>query len=307
MNTMDFATIIKEIGRGAKGARAMSREQAQTLLTAILDGTVPDMELGAILMALRIKGETPEELAGFKAALDARTRQVAVPEGPRCVILPSYSGARKQANLMPLLALLLAQRGIPVLIHGRHDTDSRSNTFKLLEALDIPPQTSLPNASAELVSRKVACLRLDMLARGLDWLLAQRQRLGVRNFGHTLAKLLDPCRDNSVRVVPVTHPAYLETLETVLCEENATALLMRGTEGEAYAAPRRRPRLLGFQQGIAQELFAAADFAGEDPSNGFCALDENLKLIRDMLEGRIAVPQALLDQAEAIESLAIRS
>ena len=149
MNTMDFATIIKEIGRGAKGARAMSREQAQTLLTAILDGTVPDMELGAILMALRIKGETPEELAGFKAALDARTRQVAVPEGPRCVILPSYSGARKQANLMPLLALLLAQRGIPVLIHGRHDTDSRSNTFKLLEALDIPPQTSLPNASAE--------------------------------------------------------------------------------------------------------------------------------------------------------------
>lgn len=301
---MNFTSIIKEIGRGAKAARALPREQAQELFGEILNGTVPDMELGAILMALRIKGEAQEELAGFKAALDEQTRQVSVPEGPRCAILPTYSGARKEANLMPLLALILARRGIPVLIHGRHDDDSRSNTFKLLELLGIPPQTSLPEASAELASRKLACLRLDMLARGLDWLLAQRQRMGVRNSGHTLAKLLDPCRGRSVRVVPVTHPAYLDKLETLLREEAATALLMRGAEGEAYATPGRRPRLLGFQQGREEVLFEQQDFDDTLPETALCRPEDNARLIRDMLEGRLPTPQPLLDLAQAIETLA---
>jgi anthranilate phosphoribosyltransferase len=301
---MNYASIIKEIGRGTKGARDMSREQAQELFGLILDSKVPDIELGAILIALRIKGESPDELSGFLAALNERTLQLAPPSGPRCVLLPTYNGARKQPNLMPLVALLLAREGVPVLIQGRHDFDSRVSPFDLLAALNIQTENSLADANAALTNRHLACLRLDRLAAGLDKLLNLRLTLGVRNSGHTLAKLLDPCRGHSVRVVAVTHPPYLESMQALLEGDSATALLMRGTEGEAYAAPRRRPRLLGFSAGVANEMFVAAEFGTEDMAGETCSIPENAALIQRMLAGEMQTPQPVLDQVAALVQLA---
>lgn len=301
---MNYAAIIKEIGRGTKGARDMDQEQAARLFGLILDGKVPDLELGAILLSLRIKGEHPDELLGFHEALEERTRQVSVPDGPRCVILPTYNGARKQPNLMPLVALLLASEGIPVLIQGRHDFDSRISPFELLGALDVKPETSLQDASESLASRRIACLRLDMLARGLDWLLSLRPTLGVRNSGHTLAKLLDPCRGRSVRVVAVTHPPYLDSMQALLERTSGTAMLMRGTEGEAYASPRRRPRLLGVSDGRASELFPAAEFDAGTLEGETCSVADNAARIRSMLAGERPVPQPILDQVAALAMLA---
>ncbi|MDQ7989761.1 MAG: DNA-binding protein YbiB [Candidatus Dactylopiibacterium sp.] len=301
---MNYASIIREIGRGAKGARDMDEEQAAWLFAQILEGRVPDLELGALLLSLRIKGETAAELRGFLAALDERTRQVVVPEGPRCVLLPTYNGARKQPNLMPLVALLLAREGVPVLIQGRHDFESRVSPFALLAELGVRPESSLPGAASMLANRRVACLRLDMLARGLDWLLSLRLTLGVRNSGHTLAKLLDPCRGRSVRVVAVTHPPYLESMQALLESRQANALLMRGTEGEAYAAPRRRPRLLGFIDGKPMELYDAAGSDADAVEGEVCTVPENADLIRRMLDGRVPVPRAILDQVEALHRLA---
>jgi len=59
------APFIKEIGRGKDGARGLPREQAKTLFSAILRGEVSDFELGAVLIALRVKGESHDELIGF--------------------------------------------------------------------------------------------------------------------------------------------------------------------------------------------------------------------------------------------------
>jgi hypothetical protein len=121
LSIMSYAPFIKEIGRGPKGSKPLTIDQAEALFGDMMDGRVPDLELGAIILSMRIKAESPDELLGFQRALDARTAHVAVPPGPRLVVLPTYNGARRQANLMPLLALLLAREGIPVLIQGRHD------------------------------------------------------------------------------------------------------------------------------------------------------------------------------------------
>jgi anthranilate phosphoribosyltransferase len=301
---MKYDRIIKEIGRGAKGARPLSQDEAQALFADILDGIVPDMELGAILLSMRIKGEELEELLGFEAAMHARCRQIIVPPGPRCVVLPTYNGARKQANLMPLVAQLLARQGIPVLIQGRHDFDSRVSPFELLAALDIPCAASLNEAAQSLQSQKIACLPVDMLCPGLDRLLSLRPRLGVRNSGHTLAKLLDPAPGRSVRVVAVTHPEYLLRMEEMLQHEQATALLMRGTEGEAYASPRRRPRLMGFVRGECSELFAQESLEAPAPVEEACSIANNAAAVRAMLAGTQPVPQAILDQVSALAELA---
>lgn len=117
---MSYSHYIKEIGRGAEGARNLSRDDAcQVLYAAMLDGGVPDLELGAIILGLRVKGESLDEMLGFLSAVDQRTNRLDMPQGRvRPVVLPTYNGARKEANLTPLLALLLQRFGVPVLVHG---------------------------------------------------------------------------------------------------------------------------------------------------------------------------------------------
>ena len=303
---MSYAPLIKEIGRGPKGSRPLSIDQAESLFGDMMDGRVPDLELGAIILSMRIKAESLAELLGFQRALDARTARIAVPPGPRLVVLPTYNGARRQANLMPLVALLLAREQVPVLIQGRHDFDSRVSPFELLAALDITPAASRAEAEAQLSSRHLACLPLHALAPGLDPLLALRPRLGVRNSAHTLAKLLDPAPGHSLRVVSVTHPEYLERLHAHLVAQSGCAMLLRGTEGEAFANPRRRPQLEAFASGSAFIAFPAEE-GGAPPVEGRPDDPEvgaNAELIRAMLAGRIAIPHPILDQVQALRELA---
>jgi anthranilate phosphoribosyltransferase len=298
--------MIKEIGRGAKGARSLEREAAAALFGGMLDGSVADLELGAILIALRIKSESLDELLGFKQAMDTQGAQVTVPDGPRCVVLPSYNGARRQPNLMPLVALLLARDGIPVLIQGRHDFESRVSPFELLAALGITPAADLAEAGAQLASRHLACVRVSTLLPGLDRLLSLRQRMGVRSSAHTMAKLLDPCSGRSVRVVAVTHPEYLERMDEFLRADGGHAMLLRGTEGEIYANPRRCPEMKTYADG-ASHISVAGDDGGAPPLAGLHdspSVADNAATIRAMLAGEQPVPAPILAQVKALKALA---
>lgn len=305
-----YAPLIKEIGRGPKGSRPLTTDQAESLFADMMDGLVPDLELGAIILSMRIKAESLDELIGFQRALDARTAHVTVPPGPRVVVLPTYNGARRQANLMPLLAMLLAREGVPVLIQGRHDFDSRVSPFELLAALDIQPAADIAAAEAALATSRLACLNLDSLAPGLVRLLALRPRLGVRNSAHTLAKLLDPAPGHSVRVASMTHPEYLERIHAhlvALGALGAVAMLLRGTEGEAFANPRRRPLLEVFSGGEARIAFPAEE-GGAPPIEGLPddpAVAANAALIRAMLAGELPIPQPILDQVTALRELSL--
>jgi anthranilate phosphoribosyltransferase len=304
---MDFPALIKEVGRGARGARDLDSATAEQLFGAMLDDRVPDMELGALLIALRIKGESLDETLGFVAAMQARTQTLSLPQGPRCVVLPSFNGARKQANLMPLVALLLAREGVPVLIHGRHDFDSRVSPFELLAALGLQPAASLAKAESALRTDRLAVLRLAQLNPGLDRLMALRPRLGVRNSGHSIAKLLDPAPGHSVRVVAVTHPEYLEGMGRVLpglTRADGRALLMRASEGEAYAHLRRRAHLVGFVNGEASPLHPADSADLDWPLSEACEAAANATLIQRMLAGEAEVPPRILEQLAALKLLA---
>jgi len=305
---MNYAPLIKELGRGARGARDLSREQAEQLFGEMLDGQVPDMELGAMLIALRVKGESADEVAGFLAAMQARTASLAAPAGTRTVLLPSFNGARKQANLMPLVAQLLAREGVPVLIFGRHDFDSRHSPFELLDALGLPASASLADAEARLARDKLAVLPLQMLNPGLNSLMALRPRLGLRNSSHSLAKLLDPFpAGRGVRVVAVTHPEYLDSMGQTLprlTADGGRALLMRASEGEAYAHLRRKAHLIGFQDGQTAPLHPADTTDLDWPLSPACAPAENAALIRAMLDGHEALPPRIAEQVAALRLLA---
>ena len=239
---MSIAKYIREIGRGKEGARSLTPPQAYELMSRVLDGRGTDLEIGGFALAMRIKGESVEELAGFLEA--AHERCIALrPERPT-IVLPSYNGARKLPNLTALLALLLAQEGVQVLVHGPALDPGRVTTAEIFHDLGLPfarDATELDNAWAR---REPVFIRTEALCPPLARLLEVRRVVGLRNSGHTIAKLLGPCRTGaSLRVVNYTHPEYAVLQAQFLTHIGANAMLLRGTEGEPVADPRRSPKL----------------------------------------------------------------
>jgi anthranilate phosphoribosyltransferase len=246
---MSIAPYIKEIGRGKDGARSLTQAQAYDLMSQVLDGRVTDLEIGAFAIAMRIKGESTEELAGFLEAVQERCTPLR-PARP-IVVLPSYNGARKLPNLTALLALLLAQEGVPVLVHGPMHDPGRVTTAEIFHDLGLPiahDGSDVPHAWAR---HEPVFIATEVLCPPLARLLDARWVIGLRNPGHTVAKLLDPTRGAAaLRVCNYTHPEYGQALSAFLQHIGASAMLLRGTEGEPVADPRRLPKLDVFMRGV---------------------------------------------------------
>jgi anthranilate phosphoribosyltransferase len=249
---LSIAPFLREIGRGKDGARALSREQAADLMAAVLDDRVSLVEQGAFAIAMRIKGETPEELAGFMDAVAPRLLALPAPGTAGAVVLPSYNGARKLPNLTPLLARLLAREGLSVLVHGLPEDPGRITSAAVFEAMGSAACTSANDVAARWQAGQPAFLPTEVLHPALTRVLMLRRLIGLRNPAHSLAKLL-PAVPGAVRVVNHTHPEYAESLAAFLTLTGADALLMRGTEGEPVADARRCPRMSAFVRGQARE------------------------------------------------------
>jgi anthranilate phosphoribosyltransferase len=302
---MAIGMYLREIGRGKQGARALTRAQSCDLFGQLLDGAVSDLEVGAFCIAMRVKGETVEEVAGFLDALQARLQYVAPSDtagGRRIVVIPSYNGARRLPLLLPLLALLLARQGLAVLIHGTATEPGRIFTTEVLQAFDIAPlQTLRPITPGEVQFAPTA-----LLCAGLQRLLEVRQVLKLRNPAHSLVKLMNPCSGRSLLVSSYTHPEYAVTMAQTLELQGRDALLLRGTEGEAVADPRRTPRMQAFLQGrevgvyspqggslaVLPEMPAGPEIAG------------TVSYIHRVLDGAAPVPQPIAEQVSRILHLA---
>ena len=235
---MGIGHYIKDIGRGKDGARALGRAQAADLIGQVLDQQVSDLELGAFCIAMRIKGETPEEMAGFLDAAHARLNKVRTGQVPT-VVLPSYNGARKLPVLTPMLALLLARAGVAVVVHGSATEDKRVSSQAVLSHLGIEALTHVAPAAAG----QVQFIPTSVLHAGLDRLLAVRRVVGLRNPGHSLVKLMNPCDGAALVVSSYTHPEYLLSMSATFELTGQHALLLRGTEGEPVADARRTPAM----------------------------------------------------------------
>lgn len=293
---MGISHYIKDIGRGKEGARALSRAQAADLMGQVLDGTVSDLELGGFCLAMRIKGETPEEMAGFLDATHARLHRV--PGNPRpIVVLPSYNGARKLPLLTPLLALWLARQGVAVLVHGTATEDKRIAAEAVFGALGMAPATRV----AAIAPGECAFVPTAVLLPGLKRLLDVRRAVGLRNPGHSLVKLMNPVAGPALIVGSYTHPEYALSMAETFALTGAHAMLLRGTEGEPVADARRQPRIEAFHDGVRSERVAAQDGPlARLPDLPAIDAASTAAYIRAVLDGALPLPDPIARQAECI-------
>ncbi|MDM0110152.1 DNA-binding protein YbiB [Variovorax sp. J22R24] len=298
---MGISQYIKEIGRGARGAKPLNRAQALDLFGQVLDGTVTDLETGAFCLAMRIKGETPEEMAGFLDATHERLDRFPATDRP-LIVVPSYNGARRLPVLTPLLALLLAREGLPVLVHGAATESTRVLASNVLAVLGVPALTAVrPIRNGEVVFAPT-----ELLSPGLKRLLDVRRVVGLRNPGHSVVKLMQPGAGTCVVIGSYTHPAYAESMAATFELMGTTALLSRGLEGESAADPRRVAQVDGFVNGRRVELQARQPGTQVEVPGLPDAIDieTTADYTRRVLAGETPVPDAIAQQVAQILQLA---
>ncbi len=294
--SMGISQYIKEIGRGKDGARSLDRSQAADLFGQVLDGSVTDLEVGGFCLAMRIKGETAAEMAGFLDATHARLNRVP-DNGLTTVVLPSYNGARKLPVLTPLLALLLAKQGAAVVIHGTSTEALRVTSSSVLQALGVAASEQI----ALVAAGQAAFIPTELLCPGLKRLLDVRRVVGLRNPAHSLVKLMNPCAGRALVVGSYTHPEYAISMGATFALTGQHALLLRGTEGEPVADPRRTPQMDLFQSGTSRHVQAAqtGSLAQVPHLPGPEAL-ATASYIQAVLAGDLPVPTPIALQVEHI-------
>ena len=280
----------------------MTRDEARTLYGHMLDGSVADLELGAILLAMRIKGESVDEIAGFMDAAEASFAPLPGVAGPCApVLVPSYNGSRKLANLTPLLALLLAREGVPVLVHGVLTDPGRITSAEIFAAMGLPPAQSVANVHAAFAVGQPCFVPIETLAPKMAYLLGLRRRLGVRSSTHTLVKILQPFAGPALRLVSYTHPEYLDMLgdyfSTAAPHARGDAFLMRGTEGETVANANRANQIDWFHEGqrtLLVQRDAPTDELAQLPEARDAATTG--AWIASALRGDVPVPASITEQ-----------
>ena len=288
----EAAALLRVIGRGARGSRDLDPTQAAWLMRAMLRGDLTDLQLGAVLMALRIKGESADEVLGFMQAVDAQLPRLRVARP--VVVMASVNGARRLANQVPLLCLALQRRGIATLVIGDEDADGRLHTAALWSALGLAHARAVDAAQTLLDAGAPVYLDLRELHPALARLTAHRRLLGVRNVCHSLVKLLCPISGPALLLAGYTHGEYGALMQQVLAARGTSALVLHGCEGEAVPHPSRRTEL----------AWSLPPAGGDTPTALPAAVGGDLPLLgtdlagqrdwsRDVLAGRAATPAAL--------------
>lgn len=247
-----FARFIAILGRGKNLTRSLTVEEAEEAMSMILAGDVLPEQLGAFLMLLRMKEESPEEIAGFAKAV----RKALPPPEPGLVAVDwsSYAGKKRQLPWFLLAALCLVQAGHPVFMHGFDGhTPGRLYTGEVLTALGLPVASDFPAATRALRQSRFAYMDLAAISPPLARMMGFKPILGLRSPIHTLARMINPF---GAPVLPqgIFHPNYMNTHRNaaLLLGEN-NMVVFRGEGGEIERRPGKPCETLGVRDGVAFE------------------------------------------------------
>ena len=235
-----FAPYVRALGKGKRGSRSLSQDEARDAMSMILHQQVEPEQLGAFLMLLRIKEETPAELAGFvEAVRHFHSYSAAQVSGIEVDIdWSSYAGKKRHLPWFLLSALTLADHGVKVFMHGaKGHTQGRIYSEDVLQQLDLPVAHSWQQVETQLSNSNFSFMSLQHLSPPLDHIINLRAILGLRSPVHTLTRLLNPLAAKHC-IDGVFHPAYGPLhQQTAMLLKHPRSLTIRGDGGEAEVRP----------------------------------------------------------------------
>ena len=200
----------------------ISRDDSRAIFERVVAGELNEIEISALLIALKARGETPEILAGAAQALRAAASPFPRPDYD--VVDPCGTGGDGQhtVNVSTAVAIVLAELGLAVAKHGNRSVSSRCGSADVLEALGLPVESE-PEAARRVLDRCGICfLFAPQYHGGLRYAMPVRRALKTRTIFNLLGPLVNPAQP-PFQVVGVYDPAW--------CRPMAETLGMLGCRG----------------------------------------------------------------------------
>ncbi|SFI41263.1 Anthranilate phosphoribosyltransferase [Pseudomonas guineae] len=241
-----FAQFVRILGKGKRGARNLTREEAREAMGMLLDGQAEESQLGAFLMLLRHKEESAEEMAGFAEAVRARLQAPAIQVD---LDWPSYAGKKRHLPWFLLAAKALANSGIRILLHGGGPhTAGRLYSEQLLDTLNIPLCRSWGSVEQALNQHQLAFIPLGDWMPQLQRMIDLRNILGLRSPIHSLTRILNPLNARC-GLQSIFHPGYQAVHREASQLLGDTAVVIKGEGGEIEVNPDAASHFYGTANG----------------------------------------------------------
>lgn len=223
--------LIAKIGKGLKGAKDLTWDEAKTALNSIIEGQATDIQVGAFLMAMRIKTESIGELAAFTATARNWAPPIQLPHPAKMVDVPLYGEKHNTIHVVVAASLVAASAGAGMFMHGVENPQIPYDLSRVLRQLKLPIANTAAEAVQHASQRPWVYMDLAGYHAPLTKLLDLRREFGLQNLSHQVARLLNPARVPS-QVIGISHPPYLDKMVEALDMLGAKrALIIQGVEG----------------------------------------------------------------------------
>jgi anthranilate phosphoribosyltransferase len=268
--------------------RTLSESEAETAFDMMMSGDATPSQMGAFLMALRVRGETVEEITGAARSMRARALRVTAP--PDAIDTCGTGGDGSGSfNISTAAALVIAACGVPVAKHGNRNLSSKSGSADVLTALGVNIE-----APIEIVEQAIQTV-------GIGFLMAPRYHAATRHVGptrvelgtRTIFNLLGPLSNPATvtrQVVGVFAPKWVKPLSEVLQRLGSTACWVVHGDGLDELTTTGTNDVAALDGGTIKSFTVRAEDAGlaqarrEDIAGG--SPDDNATIMRALLAGK---------------------
>jgi len=281
--------MMKEaISKIVKGVD-LTEEESSSVMNEVMTGGASPAQIGALLVAWRMKGETVEEITGSARVMREKATRV---EAPADVIDTCGTGgdASMTFNISTAAAFVSSAAGAPVAKHGNRSVSSRSGSADVLRALGVNIEAEVSRVEQCIREAGIGFLFAPMLHGAMKYAAPVRREIGIRSIFNILGPLTNPAGSKR-QVIGVYDPALTDVLAKVLYKLGSThAFVVRGEDGldeitlttetrvtelkdSSIRTYHLKPEDLGFDR------CAPEDLKGGGP-------DENAEIILGILNGR---------------------
>ena len=174
------------------GGENLSRQEAQESMQAIMTGQASEAQIGGLLTALRIKGETSEEIAGFAETMRSHTVKVECSQSDLLDTCGTGGDRKGTFNISTTVAFVVAGAGASVAKHGNHGVSSSSGSADVLKALGVRIDLPAQNVASVIEDARIGFLYAPTFHPAMKYAGKPRRELGFRTVFNVLGPLTNP-------------------------------------------------------------------------------------------------------------------
>lgn len=223
--------MLKAVLNQVVGGENLSRQEAQESMQAIMTGQASESQIGGLLTALRIKGETSEEIAGFAETMRSHTVKVECSQSDLLDTCGTGGDRKGTFNISTTVAFVVAGAGASVAKHGNHGVSSSSGSADVLKALGVRIDLPAQNIASVIEDARIAFLYAPTFHPAMKYAGKPRRELGFRTVFNVLGPLTNPLAAER-QLMGVYERSLTKKLAEVLLRLNTRrAMVVHGLDG----------------------------------------------------------------------------